>query len=259
MVTGAASGIGRALAVALERAGAHLALVDVNEQELAVTRELVGQAARVTLHRVDVSDESAMHRLADDVLAAHGHVELLVNNAGVAVVGTFEEQPTAEMRWLMGINFWGVVYGCKAFLPHLLRAEEGHIVNVSSIFGIVGTPMHSSYCASKFAVRGLSESLRAELASSAVGVTSVHPGGIATNIARDGRYQGEALHKRERAMATFAKLWPPERVAAATLRGVRRNAQRVLVAPEAHLLDALQRVSPELLGLTLGKSWRRLL
>ncbi len=257
VITGAASGIGRATAIALQRAGADLALVDINEVELSHTRQLLSNKTRVTNHVADVSELTRMSALVDEVLEAHGRVEILVNNAGVGVAGTFLEQSLEDMQWLMGINFWGVVYGCKLFLPHLLLADEAHIVNVSSVFGVVGMPLSSSYCASKFAVRGLSEAMRAELADGPVGVTSVHPGGINTNIARDSRYFHERADARDRAVTLFKGFLPPERVASAIVSAIRKNSQRVLVAKEAHVLDVAARLSPSLLGTAVAKAWRR--
>ena len=185
VVTGAASGIGRALAQDLARRGADLALVDVSAAALAETAGLCAARGRgVTTHIADVADAARMKALAAEVVAAHGRVELLVNNAGVSVTGTFEEQSLDDWRWIVGVNFWGVVHGCKFFLPHLRRAREAHIVNLSSMFGLIGLPTQSSYCATKFAVRGFSEALWAELRGSGIGVTTVHPGGVRTNIAR---------------------------------------------------------------------------
>ncbi len=185
VVTGAGSGIGRALAQELARRGAHLALADLSEAALADTAAgIAATGRRVTTHVVDVADAARMEAFAEAVVAAHGRVELLVNNAGVSVTGTLEEQSLDDWRWIVGVNFWGVVHGCKFFLPHLRKNREAHIVNLSSMLGFLGMPTQSSYCATKFAVRGLSEALWAELHGSGIGVTSVHPGGVKTNIVR---------------------------------------------------------------------------
>lgn len=259
VVTGAAGGIGRATALALARRGMDLALADVRRVELEEAAEAVrGLGRRVSVHDVDVSVRERVFALADEVVDAHGIVHLVVNNAGVAVAGTFEEQPIEDFEWLMSINFWGVVYGCQAFLPHLRRASEGHVVNLSSLFGLIGVPGNASYCASKFAVRGLSKVLRAELASSRIGVTSVHPGGIATNIVRDARFVGETKALHERAERAFRRFLPPERVAEAIVRGVRRNSPRVLVGRETYVMDALERLAPAAAERLLARAWRRL-
>ncbi len=259
VVTGAASGIGRATSQALARAGCDLALVDVNGDGLEQTRESLEGSGRTTVHVVDVSKLDQMERLARETIELHERVEILINNAGVGVAGSFQEQSLEDFEWLFGINFWGVVYGCKLFLPHLLDAEEGHIVNVSSIFGVVGMPLNSSYCASKFAVRGLSESLRVELAETSVGVTSVHPGGVATDIAAKSRYADGSLSEttRDRAVQMFKKMMPPQRAAALIVRAIQKNSPRILITREAHLLDASQRLSPRLTSALLSRSWRR--
>ncbi len=252
VVTGAASGIGRALAIALAREGCALALSDVNEVGLAETRTLLpgdgGQ--RVTLDRLDVADRPAMLAYADSVVAEHGAVHLVVNNAGVALDATIEEMRWEDLDWLIGINFWGVVHGTKAFLPHLRRAGEGHIVNVSSVFGLIGVPGQAAYNAAKFAVRGFTESLRQELdmAGGRVSATSVHPGGIRTNIVRNARVgtTRATAQTRDEMVALFDRTarTSPEAAAAAIVRGVRRNARRVLIGVDAYAIDRLQRWLP---------------
>jgi NAD(P)-dependent dehydrogenase (short-subunit alcohol dehydrogenase family) len=244
VVTGAAGGIGRATSEALARRGCDVAIVDVDEIGLAETASRVrGAGRRASLHTVDVSDRAAMEALPGAVLAEHGHVHVLVNNAGVTVAAELVDHSLDDFEWLMGINFWGVVYGCKAFLPHLLREEEGHIVNISSMFGFIGFPGQISYCASKFAVRGLSESLWAELATTRVGVTSVHPGAIRTRIVDSARMARE--EERQRALDLFAR-WgrPPEYAAERIVRGIERGSLRVLVAPEALVTDWIKRLLP---------------
>ena len=247
VVTGAGSGIGRALSVLLAQEGCHLAVADINREGLAETqRQLEALGRRVSSHVVDVSNKARMQEFVGEVVEAHGGVNILVNNAGVAVAKTFEDHSIEDFEWLMGINFWGVIYGCKGFLPHLLKAEEGHIVNISSLFGLVGVPMQSSYCASKFAVRGFSESLRVELSTSKVGVSSVHPGGIATNIAAASRHNGDAesaqLHKRS--VEVFKKMMPPSAAAARIVAGIKKNKPRVLITRETYALDIAKRVAP---------------
>lgn len=244
VVTGAASGIGRALAQDLAGRGAHLALVDVQAEALeSLAAELRKTGRNASVHVVDVSDRAAMEALPGEVVAAHGQVDLLVNNAGVALMGTLEEVSIEDFEWLFGINFWGVVYGCKFFLPHLKARPEAHVVNLSSLFGLIGLPSQIPYCASKFAVRGLSEGLWAELKASRVGVTSVHPGGIQTNIVRAAR--GASDEERARTQELFdARGMPPEKAAARILRAVERNQLRLRIAPETVVIDWIKRLFP---------------
>ncbi|MDF1764152.1 MAG: SDR family NAD(P)-dependent oxidoreductase, partial [Oleibacter sp.] len=182
VVTGAGSGIGRSLAQQLSEAGAHLALSDINEKSLHETVSLLSGAGKVTLQALDVSDRHAFEAYAEQVQADHGAVHMIINNAGVAVSETVEELKYEDMEWIMNINFWGVVYGTKSFLPLLKMQPESAIVNISSIFGVIALPTQSAYNATKFAVRGFTESLRQELKDTSVFVTTVHPGGIKTNI-----------------------------------------------------------------------------
>ncbi|MET0389537.1 MAG: SDR family oxidoreductase [Polyangiales bacterium] len=247
VVTGAGSGIGRAVSVLLAERGCRVALADVNQAGLEETeRQVRAKNATASVHHVDVSDRARMQSFAAEVVQKHGTVNVLINNAGVSVNGKFMDQSLDDFEWLMGINFWGVVYGCKFFLPHLLSAEEGHIVNISSVFGLLGVPQQSSYCASKFAVRGFTESLHSELKGTRVGITTVHPGGIATNIAAASRVTGdEQIHKSHaRAVKAFRKMMPPEQAAAQIVRGITENRPRVLITRETHLLDFAKRVAP---------------
>src|ERR1700689_2657232 len=189
-ITGAGSGIGRALANNLARKGAHLALSDINDEGLAeAVAQCEGHGGKVTAQHLDVADRAAVYSWADEVVGDHGQVNLVINNAGVALGATIEAMSYEDFEWLMNINFWGVVYGTKAFLPHLKLSGEGHIVNISSVFGLISVPSQSAYNAAKFAVRGFTDSLRMELEieDANVSVTTVHPGGIKTNIARNAR------------------------------------------------------------------------
>ncbi|HEX4938327.1 MAG TPA: SDR family NAD(P)-dependent oxidoreductase, partial [Candidatus Kapabacteria bacterium] len=189
-ITGAGSGIGQALAIQLAQAGCDLALSDVNQVGLQDTvRQVSSTGVRVHVQPLDVANRDAMYAWADTVVAVLGKVNLIFNNAGVALTETVEAMRYADFEWLMNINFWGVVHGTKAFLPHLKASGDGHVVNVSSVFGIIGVPTQSAYNAAKFAVRGFTESLREEMAIEGypVNVTCVHPGGIKTNIVRSGR------------------------------------------------------------------------
>jgi len=250
VVTGAGGGLGRAIAEALANVGCRVVAIDIDAAGLAETRERIAERGSVVdTFDVDVANREAIFALAEDVDALGG-ADILVNNAGVTVLSDFEDHSIEDFEWLMGVNFWGVVYGCKAFLPQLMDKDRAHIVNISSVFGIVGMPSQSSYCASKFAVRGLSESLRAELADRNVGVTSVHPGGIRTKIAESARASG-ANYQRQKARSVrfFAeKTMPADQAAPAIVRAIRRNQSRLVITPEAHALDVAQRVWPQALG-----------
>ncbi|HEY2734796.1 MAG TPA: SDR family NAD(P)-dependent oxidoreductase [Polyangiales bacterium] len=247
VVTGAGSGIGRATSLLLAQRGCKLALADVDEVGVNETKSQVHALGReASAHVVDVSDKARMQRFPAEVIEQHGAVHILVNNAGVSVNGKFVDQSIEDFEWLIGINFWGVVYGCKFFLPHLLAAEEAHIVNISSVFGLVGVPQQSSYCASKFAVRGFSESLRAELQDTQVGVSVVHPGGVATQIVAKSRVTGDDELRRhhDKAIRAFKKMMPPARAAGYIVRGIEQNKPRVLIARETFVLDFAKRVAP---------------
>jgi butyryl-CoA dehydrogenase len=252
-ITGAGSGIGRAVATELARRGAEVALCDVDEVGLAETAaQLRPTGARVSTQRVDVADREAVEDWAGKVVADHGKVNLIVNNAGVALGANVETMSYEDLEWLMGVNFWGVVHGTKAFLPHLRAADEGHIVNISSVFGMVGIPSQSAYNAAKFAVRGFTEALRIELDSDGgkVSCTTVHPGGIKTNIARNGRFDEVTMktlgqdpdvliEKTEKAFMTS-----PDKAAKVILDGVARNKRRVFIGPDAQLFKAMALLPP---------------
>ncbi|BDP43859.1 acetoin dehydrogenase (plasmid) [Deinococcus aetherius] len=249
VVTGAGSGIGRSLALDLASRGASLALADVNAPALETTRDLARGAGQVTLHRVDVSSEDAVSTLAREVESAHGRVTLLVNNAGVALGGTFDEVSLEDLRWIVGVNFWGTVYGCEFFLPLLRREGAAHIVNVSSVFGLMAPPGQTGYAASKFAVRGFSEALRHELAGSNVGVSVVHPGGVRTGIARSARAgsrSGRDPARIAREVADFERTFvtSPGDAAARILRGVERGEPRILIGRDAQVIDLAVRLWP---------------
>jgi hypothetical protein len=250
-VTGAASGIGRAVAVRLARHGCEVAIADVQEAGLAETRALVEAiGVPVTSARLDVADRAAVHAWADRVAGDHGRVNVVVNNAGVALSALVDEMSYDDLAWLMDINFWGVVHGTKAFLPHLKRSGDGHVVNVSSVFGLIGVATQSAYNAAKFAVRGFTEALREELDLEHCGVscTSVHPGGIRTNIARSGRVGGlgTLARSRDELAADFdrAARTTAEAAAEAIVTGIRRNRRRVLIGPDAYVIDGVQRLLP---------------
>lgn len=253
VVTGAASGIGRALALRLAREGvARLAISDVNAEGLDETSQLIKAAAPaaapvVSTHVVNVADVDQMQTFALDVVAQHGRVTHLINNAGVSLAGTVEEVSIADIQWLMNINFWGTVYGVKLFLPVLREQPSAHIVNVSSIFGMIAPPGNAAYVASKFAVRGFTEALRHELAESNVAVSCVHPGGVATNIARSSRLGENAdAEAKERMVALLTKESRTTADAAAEtiVRGIKRRSKRIMIGLDARLLDVLQRAAP---------------
>lgn len=255
-ITGAGSGIGRALALNLARQGCELALSDVNEAGLAETVEQVSRfEVKVSHQRVDVADFEAVRQWADQVMIEHGRVNLIFNNAGVAHAGTVEGNALDDYHWIMNINFWGVVNGTKAFLPHIKASGSGHVINVSSVFGLFSQPGMSAYNASKFAVRGFTESLRQELDMAACGVSAscVHPGGIRTNIAKTAR-MNDSLAKvtgqdAEQARQQFNDQLlrtTPEQAAKVIINGVLANKRRILIGADAHALDWMQRSMPSL-------------
>ena len=249
-LTGAASGIGRALALELAARGADLALADRDEAGLQSVAAEIGSKRKVTTHRVDVGEPTQIAGFAQAAVAAHPSLNIVINNAGVALLGQFTEIDQSQMEWLMNINFWGVVHSTRAFLPHLSTRPAAHIVNLSSIFGIIGPPGQTAYTASKFAVRGFSESLRHELeaAKSPVRLSVVHPGGIATNIARNSR-TGSGMTdnaRRTEAIDRFDKVAKKTPAAAAhrIIQGIERNEPRILIGSDARFMDLLQRFRP---------------
>jgi NAD(P)-dependent dehydrogenase (short-subunit alcohol dehydrogenase family) len=257
VVTGASSGIGRALALRLSASGSALALADIDEKGLAETAALLSnKAGAISTHTVDVSDETRVKTFSDEVLAKHGRVTLLINNAGVALHGTFDEISLDDFRWLMGINFWGTVYGVRYFLPALRKEQRAHIVNLSSVFGIIAPVGQTAYSTSKFAVRGFTESLRHELAGGTVSVTAVHPGGIQTPIAVHARTGTNApKNAKEESVAMLARLarTSADEAAACILRGVERRDPRVLIGSDARQIDLIQRLRPATYWKTLSR------
>jgi short-subunit dehydrogenase len=248
VITGAANGIGRAIAVSLARRGCNLALADVDEEGMTATAELTrGNNVRVSRHRVDVADRVAVAQFPDVVANEHGGVDVLVNNAGVAVGGTFEQVSDEDFEWLFEINFWGVVRMTRAFLPLLHASEDARVVNLSSIYGVVAPPEQTAYSASKFAVRGFSEALRHELEGSGIGVTVVHPGGIRTSIAENARIPGGATEEEiERRRKRYRKLLrlPAEIAGETIVRGIERREARVLVGSDAKTIALIARLLP---------------
>jgi short-subunit dehydrogenase len=260
-VTGAASGIGRALALELAARGCDLALADRDEAGLQSVAAEIGKTGqrKVTVHPVDVGEPRQIEAFAAAAIAAHPGLNIVINNAGVALMGQFGEVDQSQMEWLMNINFWGVVHGTRAFLPHLSMQREAHIVNLSSIFGIIAPPGQTAYCAAKFAVRGFSESLRHELqmANSPVKLSVVHPGGVSTNIVRNSRAGVGVTDNARRAQTierfdAVAKTTP----AAAALRiitGIEKNQPRILIGNDARTMDLLQRFRPGTYWAVLAK------
>jgi butyryl-CoA dehydrogenase len=260
-ITGAGSGIGRALARDLASRGTHLALSDIDEVTLAETVTLCeGAGVKVSSQRVDVADRDAVTAWADQVVADHGAVQLVFNNAGVALTCSIESMSYDDFEWLININFWGVVHGTKAFLPHLRAAGEGHIVNLSSVFGLISIPTQAAYNAAKFAVRGFTDALRIELDADggAISCTTVHPGGIKTNIVRNSRMD-PSLSTRDDAVAGFEKMafTSPDKAARQILAAVERDKRRVLVGPDAKVIDLLSRLPAGLYQTALAKGAAR--
>ncbi|RSD25790.1 SDR family oxidoreductase [Amycolatopsis eburnea] len=248
VITGAGSGIGRALALEFSRRGARVALSDVNADNAAETAKLAGDNARA--YTLDVADRAAVLAHAEEVVRDFGGANVIVNNAGVALGATVEEMSFEDYDWLMGVNLGGVVNGTKAFLPHLIASGEGHVVNISSVFGFVGVPTQSAYNAAKFAVRGFTEALREEMliARHPVAVSCVHPGGIKTNIVRNARSDAGDQEKAARGFERIAHT-TPEKAAETILRGVERKSARILIGPDAYVIDAIPRV--------LGSAYQR--
>lgn len=247
VVTGAGSGIGRALCRALAREGCHIAAVELRAERLEeLAEELADSGVTVSTHALDVSDRAAMATLPEAVLAAHGgRVHILVNNAGVTVACPFEDMKLEDWDWLLGVNLHGVLHGCHFFMPALMEAEEAHIVNVSSVFGIVGVLSQSAYCTSKFAVRGLTETLWEELRHTHIGVTSVHPGGVNTRIVADSRGEAAEGQKERTAKAFAQRAVSPELAAERIVRAIARGQRRLLITKEAYLMDWVRRLLPE--------------
>lgn len=246
VVTGAGSGIGRALAQQLNREGCALFLSDINAQSLADTvASLERQDLLVHQTVLDVADKAAVHAWAKDVEAQNGHVDIVVNNAGVALMELVENCNYDNLEWLMGINYWGVVYGTQAFLPLLRQSSQGHLINISSVFGIIAVPTQSAYNSAKFAVRGYTEALRQEMAGSNVHVCCVHPGGIRTNIAKAAR-GGDPSQSAEERGKQFEQVarTTPEAAAQQIIGAIEKRKKRLLIGRDAKLIDLIQRIFP---------------
>ena len=256
VITGGASGVGLATAELLARKGCVLALVDVDPERLEeARRRFESQGTKVSIHVADVADADRMARLPAEVVSQHGGVQVLVNNAGVSVAGRFEDQSIEDLQWIVGVNFWGVVHGCKFFLPELRKADEAHIVNISSMFGFIGVPSQSSYCATKFAVKGLTEALWAELQDTRIGVTSIHPGGINTRIHETMRSYDDEI--REATIAGLERSRPASDVARVIVAAIEKNRLRAIVGWEAYLADWIKRLLPVSTHKLLARRMRR--
>jgi NAD(P)-dependent dehydrogenase (short-subunit alcohol dehydrogenase family) len=244
VVTGAGSGIGRALARALAAEGCRLALVDIDPAGLDETRRLLA-GVPVSTHLANVADRERMAELPAEIQAEHGAIHLLFNNAGVTISESFEDSSLARLELVIGVNLWGVLYGCHYFLPHLKQAGEAQIVNTSSMAGFLGLPNQASYSLTKAAVKSLSETLRVELAGHGIGVTSLHPGAIKTNIMKAAaRYGGDAEETARLEQLVMRFGMAPEKVATRAIRAVKRNRMRQRIGFDAYLVDWLKRLLP---------------
>lgn len=262
-LTGAGSGIGRSLALLLAAEGCPLALADNNMAGLDETRRLLMESfpgesmPAVSLHQLDVANQQAVYDWADDVVDEHGVVDIVINNAGVTSVGSIEETSVEDFNWVFDIVFYGVLYGTKAFLPYLRTRPEANIVNISSVNGFFPFPNNGPYNCAKHAVKALNQTLQQELSGSAVRITSVHPGGIKTNIANSSRYVGlsgdeqahASLKERFNSMASTT----PEKAASVIINGIKKDKQRLLVGLDAYVMDVLCRLFPQGFSNRVGK------
>lgn len=258
VVTGGGSGIGRVTAERLAARGCHLALVDVSPSGLEESAALVRQAGvTVSTHVADVSDADRVGELPEEVLDVHGAVHVLVNNAGVTSAGAFADEKLDDIRWMVGVNMWGVVHGCHAFLPVLREQDEAHVVNVSSMTGLLGLPHNATYALTKGAVRAFTEGLRGELITTNVGVSTIFPGTHRTNITSSARgAEGERIAKLGTSRMS-ALMPPPSRVAKAIVKAIEKDKPRMVVGPDARVLDMAARIAPGRTGL-VGRATSRL-
>ncbi len=266
VITGAGSGIGRALALKLANKGAFVAISDIDKNSVEATAQMITDlGGRAHAARLDVADRQAFYAYADQVIAQYGRVDVVINNAGVTVNERIEEMTYDDFEWIMSINFWGVVYGTKAFLPHLKQSRDACIVNVSSLFGLIAFPTQGAYNASKFAVKGFTEALRYELMGSSVTPICVHPGGIDTDILKHARFHqldtGET--SLQEAIEQFRRVaWTrPDQAADSIINAIRHKSRRVLIGPDAMIMDLLGRLFPSsydrLIGFFLKQKWLR--
>ncbi|MEQ8326248.1 SDR family NAD(P)-dependent oxidoreductase [Parvibaculum sp.] len=248
IVTGAASGIGRGTALELARRGARLAISDLDRAGLAETaKRIEALGTTVTTYLLDVADRDAVYAFAQEIETTHGGADIVVNNAGVAQIARVDELTYEDFEWVMNIDFWGMVYGTKAFLPQMQAKGAGHIVNVSSVFGIISVPTQAAYNSAKFAIRGFTEALRHEMKGTEIKVSCVHPGGIKTNIVRNARFlQSTQATAREDAASGFDKLamTTPEKAGRVIVNGIAKNKPRILIGIDAKIIDWMQRLMP---------------
>ncbi len=260
VLTGAASGIGKSLALLLASRGAHLVLLDKDEDGLALTKSLCS-GADVRVFPVDVSNRDQVDQVARSVAGDNLGVDVLVNNAGVSSSGAVAELTYATLRWTMDINFWGTVHCTHAFLPQLLARKESALVNVSSVYGLIGVPGQAAYCASKFAVRGFTEAIRQDLRDSSVTVTLVFPGGVRTNIVRSSRSDATLppnLQAITRQVFEASLQTSPDEAARAIVRGIEKGSPRVLIGRDASKIDRLARLLPGHYDAAVARSATRL-
>jgi short-subunit dehydrogenase len=256
VVTGAGSGIGQALARALAKRGANLALVDVNDSSLAaIAAELSSASITVSSHVVDVSDRAAMEQLPEHIIAAHGAIHILINNAGVSVGAMFADHSIEDAEWLLDINVKGVIYACKFFLPYLQQAPQAHIVNLSSMFGFFSMPGQAMYSASKAAIRGFSEALWTELADTSVRVTTVHPGTVRSNVISSSRMLDDEVQQKAAQLQDKYGM-DTDKAAEKIVRAIEHNKLRVLVGTDAYIGEFLKRLLPVSFQRLLGLFFR---
>ena len=248
VITGAGSGIGRALAVNLANRGCNLALSDINTEGLEQTQALItNENIKVTIDILNVAERENFYVYANNVMDLHGKVNMVFNNAGVTLIDTVENVNYEDFEWIMNINFWGVVHGTKAFLPYLKQADEAHIINISSLFGLIGIPVQAAYNASKFAVRGFTEALKMELSNTNIGVSSVHPGGVKTSIVDNARISEASVKtSREKLQKFFNKqaITTAEDAAEVIMQGIIKNKRRILIGKDARMADRIARWFP---------------
>lgn len=263
VITGAGSGIGRATALAFAGQGADLVLADIQSERLEEVAGMVSaKGARAITRQVDVADKAQVDAFAAFTLHERGRVDILFNNAGVGVAGTLVDTDIADYEWIFSVNYWGVLYGLKAFLPHMIERRYGHVVNTASAAGLFALPNMSAYCSTKFAVVGLSEVLRAEVRRYGIGVSTICPGVINTRIVTETRmHERETYRARRQDLVDFYRRfgWPPERVAKAVLSAVRHNRSVVPVGPEAWLQWFTKRLSQKMQDATIDIGGRFLM
>lgn len=263
VVTGASSGIGKALVQAFAKCGCHIAMADIRPDELQKTLDSLGSSDKMyKAYTLDVANKDAVFSFADQVAADFPSVDIVINNAGVSMTTTMDKLKLEDFHWVMDINFWGMVYGCQAFLPHLLKQPEAWLSNVSSIFGIIGVPSQGTYCASKFAIRGYTESLRQEFKRSKLKVSAIHPGGVKTNIVRWGKVDKDyaSEDRRESMITSFDKLakTTPEKAAEIIIKGLRKGKKKILVGGDAWFLDKVSRLFPQGYDVVVGRQFQKI-